>query len=118
MAIAANFSVEPATVIGSPYTALRGIPANGTLLLVTLYADPTQSTHGLRALSLPLRLEDFNVQRAWETQPSPRVPQYLLVGQLNGFQLDVRSYFGTQEPSGAQLASAQEELNCLSVPRR
>ena len=68
--------------------------------------------------TLPLKLSDADVQPGWEGQPNGDAPQYLLWRSANGYDLDVRVFFGTQHPSAGSLEEAQAELDRLEVPRR
>ena len=64
----------------------------------------------------PPRLNDFRLDHGWEGQPLPRIQQRLLWVAVQGWNLDIRVYFGTQHPSKALLASVQAELNRLMLP--
>jgi hypothetical protein len=64
----------------------------------------------------PLRLSTFRVDHAWETQPAPNIEQRLRWVTVDGWNLDVRVYFGTQQPSRTFLKAAQTELDRLRLP--
>jgi hypothetical protein len=64
----------------------------------------------------PLRLSSFRVDHSWETQPASNVQQRLRWVTVAGWNLDVRVYFGTQQPSRTLLTAAQAELDRLRVP--
>jgi hypothetical protein len=64
----------------------------------------------------PFSLSDADVRQLWEGQPNREVPEYLLLECVNGFDLEVRVYFGRQEPSASALARAQAELQRLMLP--
>ena len=70
----------------------------------------------LKRAAWPPRLIDFRVDHGWEGQPLPRIQQRLLGLSVGGWNLDVRVYFGTQQPSKALLASVRAELNRLTLP--
>jgi hypothetical protein len=64
----------------------------------------------------PLHLSTFRVDHGWETQPAANVQQRLRWVAVAGWHLDVRVYFGTQQPSRTLLRAAQAELNRLRLP--
>jgi hypothetical protein len=61
---------------------------------------------------------DADVRHSIEGQPNPDVPEYVLWQRVNGFVLDVRVFFGSQEPIDAVVSDAQAELERLAVPLR
>jgi len=63
--------------------------------------------------SFPISLQDARIDHNWETQPDPDIPQYLLLGTVAHRWLDVRVYFGRQDPTSEQLAAAQTRLDDL-----
>jgi len=66
--------------------------------------------------SLPPQLGDADVRAAWEGQSNKDAPEYLILDRVNGYDLEVRVYFGTQHPSDARASRAQAELARLQVP--
>jgi hypothetical protein len=66
----------------------------------------------------PLRLANFRVDCGWEMQPAPDIQQRLEWAVVGDWHLEVRVYFGTQEPTEALLAKAQAQLERLVLPSR
>ena len=64
----------------------------------------------------PLRLSTFRLDRGWEGQPAPNIQQRLRGASVRGWNLDVRVYFATQQPSKKLIAQAQAELGRLLLP--
>lgn len=56
------------------------------------------------------------VDRGWEGQPARNVQQRLRWAWVRGWWLDVRVYFGTQQPGRKLLRAAQAELDRLRLP--
>ena len=73
-------------------------------------------TNAFKAAAWPPRLADFRLDHGWEGQPLLRIQQRLLGITTGGWSLDVRVYFGTQNPSKPLLAAVQAELNRLTLP--
>lgn len=115
-AVTASNAVGDVAESRPPSELLNDLPPNGVVVVAMLFPLHPSASNGLPRLSLPLRLEDFQVRHHWETQPDARIPEYLLFGRVRDVQLDVRVYFGNQDPDRTQLAGAQERLNCLVVP--
>ena len=68
------------------------------------------------AIAWPPRLERFRVDRGWEGQPAANIQQRVWVGSVHGWDLDVRVFFATQQPSPALRTKAQAELSRLRLP--
>ncbi len=117
-AVVANVPLEdpPASL---PYTTLRHLPATGVVIAASIYVPMrAHEEANFPTRSLPLRLADADVRHAWETQPNRDVPEYLLLQRVNGFDVDVRVYFGSQQPTTSSVAEAQAELDRLMLPSR
>ena len=98
-----------------PQQTLKDLPPDGIVIWATLYV-PGPWSHGVTQRSLPLDLGDADVRHSWEGQPNGNVPEYVLWQEVNGYFLDVRVYFGTQDPSHGLTMEAQAELAQLVVP--
>jgi hypothetical protein len=87
----------------------------GVVLIAIVYGSattaPGKSWTNFPPRSLPLDLRDAVVQRHWEGQPTPHIPQYLLLARVHGYLLQLNTYFATQHPSPSLLATAQNELS-------
>jgi hypothetical protein len=100
--------LEPAAVFPGP--SLRRLPSNGILVYAADYGRSSQLPH---RRSLPYALTEFRHDRGWEGQPATNVPEYVLFTSLDGHLLDVRVFFGTQDPSRHVTDRAQAELASL-----
>lgn len=110
-----------ANPFGIPYPQIEALPPDGIVVLAVLPApevDPAPEGAPYVDRELPLQLSDAEVRPLWEGQPSPSVPAYVLWSRVNDQWLDVRVYFGTQDPSRALLDEAQRELDRLVIPDR
>jgi hypothetical protein len=74
------------------------------------------STRVFTKATWPLKLSSFRLDQSWEGRPAANVQQRLRWATAAGWHLDVRVYFGTQQPSKATLGKAQAELNRLTLP--
>ena len=97
-----------------PFETLKRLPPSGIVIFVGAYSRPPYGH--FPPGSLPPQLGDADVRAAWESQPNPDTPEYLILRYVNGFNLETRVYFGTQSPSEEQAARAQGELNRLELP--
>ena len=94
-----------------PQETVKRLPADGIVIWACAnHAGPNGAT-SFRPATLPLQVSDADVQTGWEGQPNPDAPQYLLWRRANGYDLDVRVFFGRQHPSRERLAEAQAELD-------
>ena len=64
----------------------------------------------------PPPLASFRTDHGWEGQPAPNIEQRTWVGEVQGWDLDVRVFFATQHPAASLLARAQAEINRLTLP--
>jgi hypothetical protein len=95
-----------------PDRTLAALPPNGILVAAWDYGREPQRNLA-PARRLPYRLAGFRHDRGWEGQPAANVPQYVLFTSLRHHGLDVRVFFGRQDPSGQLRARAQAELATL-----
>jgi hypothetical protein len=114
IAIAEASTVPQRDPIGTfPDATLRSLPADGIVIYASGYQERTSAT-SFRPVPMPYRLSEFRHDQGWEGQPAANVPQYVLFTSRHRHVLDVRVFFGTQSPTGGQLAQAQAELDTLS----
>jgi hypothetical protein len=97
-----------------PGETIKRLPPTATL--VWACSVPAGDASEFAPATLPLQLSDARIDESWETQPNPNVPQYLLWRRVDSYDLDVRVFFGNQQPSAQQLAEAQAELARLRLP--
>lgn len=98
------------------FRGLRGLSRNGILISASTSGRGGPTRVWTRA-RWPLRLSTFRVDRGWEGQPAQNVQQRLRWAWVGGWRLDVRVYFGTQQPAARLVAEAQAELDRLLLPR-
>ena len=108
----------PLGLSGSARAPLSDLPPDGIAMVVWLGGErsgPSDPRRSFSTLTLPLRLSDATVNPGWEGQPSTDIPMYVLVGWIREEFVEVRIYFGTQNPSDAVLSEAQAQLATLEV---
>jgi hypothetical protein len=98
------------------FDGLKKLDASAAVIWATTISKAGHP-YTFKHVAWPLRLTEFRLDHAWEGQPLPRIQQRLLWFTASGWNLDVRVYFGTQNPSKALLASVQAELERLTLPR-
>src|SRR5205823_11692194 len=99
-----------------PGETVKALPPDGVVAIASEGPAGTGPNPNFPPRPLPLQVSDADVRLSWEGQIAPNVPEYVLWRQVDGWNLDVRLYFGTLHPDPATLAAAQEELNRLSLP--
>jgi hypothetical protein len=97
----------------APFTSLRRLTARGILVWVTTIG---RHRPGFDSMGWPPRLADLRVDHGWEGQPAANVQQRHAWGEANGWDMDIRVYFGTQHPDRQLLRMAQAELDRLLPP--
>lgn len=98
------------------FTDLKQLSPHGILVWAT-----TTTGHHLPTFTpmrWPPRLASFRLDHRWEGQPAANVQQRLKWGVINGWDVDVRVYFGTQRPDKKLLKEAQAQLDRLVLPHR
>ena len=102
----------------APFASLDNLSSDDVFIMAA--ADPGASSEAptpvIPAAKLPLKLADADVRAEWEGQVAPNIPEYVLWRTVDGVRLDVRVYFGTQDPSPATLARAQAMLGGMNNP--
>jgi uncharacterized protein DUF4232 len=116
-ATAANVPLGPEVFSQSwPWKMIAGLGPGEVLLQATFY--PTGESEGIDAnfpvRELPLSLDDAQTGAGLEGQPA-NTEAYRLLARVNGYNLDLLMFFGT-EPSEGTLQLAQEELDRLVIP--
>jgi hypothetical protein len=117
-AIAANVPIMDPPGVAHADETVQALPATGIVITASISVPEPSNGASFPERSLPLSLTDADVRHSFEGQPNPGVPEYLLWQRVNGFVLDVRVFFGSQDPSAAALSDAQAELERLIVPPR
>jgi hypothetical protein len=115
-AIAANVRIKDPPGVAHADETVQDLPATGIVITASISAPMPSNGASFPERSLPLRLTAADVRHSFEAQPNPDVPEYLLWQRVNGFALDVRVFFGSQDPTASLVAEAQTELERLRVP--
>lgn len=97
------------------FTSLERLSARGILVWAWTLG---RHRSGFSRLAWPPRLAAFRIDHGWENQPSPRIQQRVVAGVVNGWDVDVRVYFGTQHPDVALRNEAAAELRRITLPPR
>jgi hypothetical protein len=116
-AIAANVRLSPEDdPDGLPYATLLSLPPRGVVVVAASSGRPAEQGRVPSTLHLPLRLRDAGPM-AYGVQVRPGRPlgQYELRGILDGQEIVVNIYFGSERPSRATLAATQRQLDRLVV---
>jgi len=118
-AIAANVPLDAQDASdGLPYSTLLTLPRDGIVITVgfTVGGEPLRDKY-FPPRGLPLRIRDAAPFIEWGVQARPGRPlgQYQLRAGVDGHNVDVNLYFGTERPSPAQLTAAQRQLDRLIV---
>lgn len=97
------------------FTSLTRLSKNG-ILIWALTIGRNRPTFA--PMQWPPRLSSFRVDHGWEGQPAANVQQRLKWGVIDGWDMDVRVYFGTEHPDRRLLRRAQAQLDRLVLPTR
>jgi hypothetical protein len=99
----------------APFASLTQLSPSGILVWATTIGRHRPT---FAAMRWPPRLSSFRVDHGWEGQPAASVQQRLKWGVVDGWDMDVRVYFGTQHPDAQLLRKAQAQLDRLVLPSR
>jgi hypothetical protein len=117
LAWAANVPFAPQdTQTDWPTTTLKSLSAGAIVIVVV---GPFPSSASLPELKLPVRVEDMNFNQAnwWEGQPAADVSGYWIGAHTTSDQnFDIYVWMGSDNPSSAMKAAADEELARLTLP--
>jgi hypothetical protein len=118
VAWAANVPFEPQDAQTAwPMTTLRKLPADG-IVIVVVGPDQGPYNQQARIVSPPFRVEDmFFHGNNYETQPASNVSWYWIsvpTGTSQGINVNV--WMGSNNPTPAMKAAADEELARLTLP--
>jgi hypothetical protein len=120
-AIAANVPLRAGDVpysSGLPYATLLELPRQGIVVVATFTLPRHESwIRQLPARTLPLRMRDATpyIEFGAEIRPERPLGEYQLRANVNGRDVDLVFFFGRPEPSRAQIAAAQRQLDRLVV---
>lgn len=78
--------------------------------------EPNYPAQSFPARDLPLDLSDAEVKSSWAGQPDSDIPEYLVLAEVDEQLVEVRVYFGTQDPDRRMLKMAQRQLWGLILP--
>jgi len=112
-------SSSPGGGLVFPYQSLSALGKDDIFIVATFITPGGVVSDGdvFPPANLPLSLSNADKRPIWEGQPpSGEVPEYLLVQTVGGEFLQVRVFFGTQDPTIVTLDRAQEMLAALRPP--
>lgn len=129
VAIASNIPLSPEdgnSIV--PYSTLLALPPDGIVIVANFTGRVEEATRIARSIpntvgwaypdhDLPLRVRDATpyIQYGGQIRPEEPLGQYQLKATVKGFAVDLHIYFGTVQPSDAQFAQAQAQLDQLVV---
>ncbi len=119
-AVAANVRLRPDDEPGDmPFATLESLPRGGVLILATFTSrgDPGDDARFSDAIRMPLEASSASLSSS-TSDPfglPPRVAQYRLRAAVDGYNVDIRIYYGATPPSARMVAAAQRQLNRLVV---
>jgi hypothetical protein len=99
-------------------STLTSLPPDGILLMAWVDSDRYQWSEpnaNFPLGTLPMTFDRSCLADRWETQPNPNIPQCMIWRTIHDRPVEVRLYFGRQNPSASQMADAQAELARLNV---
>ena len=104
---------------GLPLSTVATLPKDGIVIVATATITGGRVVPvGSNAPSVPVNLDlaRAEVQLDWEGQSNPDAAQYVMWSGTQNPWIEVRVFFGTQEPSEAALSSAQSMLDSMIIP--
>ena len=119
-AIAANVRLSPEDdPEGLPYATLLSLPERGVVIVATSSRWPSEYGPRHPTLRLPLRLRDaMPMEYGVQVRPGRPLGQYELRGTVDGQDVVVNVYFGSERPDRSTLAATQRQLERLVVASR
>jgi hypothetical protein len=119
LAWAANIPFAPQdTQTDWPTETLKTLPPGG-IVIVVVGPWEYSGNNPIPDLKAPVRVEDLHFERAnwWEGQPAPNVSRYWTSAHINAQDIvNVFVWMGSDDPTPALKAAADEELTRLTLP--
>lgn len=115
--LAADFQLiarQNSTLQTRPDSTIANMPTDGVVITVGSSLD--RFYVGRPHVDLPLDLEQFEIHSVWPGYENPDTPEYLLSVWVQDRYLEIRVFFGTQDPTPGQLSEAQAMLDGLTLP--
>ena len=110
---------EPMPGWGDPRAIefLQRLPNDDIAIFVAIVgtADTRSNSHAPHHPSPPLLLRHAIRERRYEGQAAPQIALYKLRSQIEHQKVEVRVYFGSQNPNQEQISTAQSELSRLVI---
>ena len=118
--VAANVRLSPEDdPEGLPYATLLSLPERGVVIVATSSQWPSEYGPRHPTLRLPLRLRDaMPMEYGVQVRPGRPLGQYELRGTVDGQDVVVTVYFGSERPDRSTLAATQRQLERLVVASR
>jgi hypothetical protein len=125
-AVAANVAIDPEDVVagapepsGLPYATLQELRSSGIVIVATFTRFPvdTPVVSGAPVRRLPLRMRDAIPNSVFGRAVRPEQPlvEYQLRATVNGYDVNLDIYFGSETPTETMLADAQRQIDRLVV---
>ena len=120
LAIAANVELSPDDdPDGLPLSTLETLPPEGVVIVASFIARGEHEYYDkyFPETSLPLRAGHATrgIEFGADVRPGRPLGQYQLRGSVNGHNIDLNLYFGSDPPTPAMLADAQRQLDLMVV---
>ncbi|MBD0338660.1 MAG: hypothetical protein ICV67_05160 [Thermoleophilia bacterium] len=120
IAIAANVELSPDDdPDGLPLSTLETLAPEGVVIVASFIARGEQEYYDrlFPETSLPLRAGHASrgIEFGADVRPGRPLGQYQLRASVNGHNVDVNFYFGSDAPTAAMLADAQRQLDLMVV---
>jgi hypothetical protein len=115
-----DWARDTGILFSHPPETLRSLGPGDVLMQAAIIdpgGAPAAPTEAAPSTDLPLSLDDADVRRTWEGQVADNVPEYLFWRTVDGWQLEVRVFFGALDPAADVLATAQAQLERLRLPQ-
>jgi hypothetical protein len=122
VAMAANVELSPDDdPDGLPLSTLATLPPRGVVIVASFVARGDQEYYDryIPKRTLPLRAGEalWGIELGVDVRPGRSLGQYQLRAGVNGHNVDVNIYYGTDPPTGALLAAAQRQLDRMVIRR-
>jgi hypothetical protein len=114
-AIAANVPIAPSDAEDvNGFATANGLSGDGVVIVAWLY-DRNDDDTGYPARLLPLQLSDATLSDGFEGVSSSIGDETLIAG-VGDWDIELHAFFGTNPPTQAELAAAQQELDRSVIP--
>jgi hypothetical protein len=103
-----------------PAQTIASLPDSGIVVVVSLPAPEwrpsIQGFGDFKPMTVPLKLSIAEIRQRWEGQPALNILQLILLAAVNDRYVEVKAFFGSQNPSARSLLAVQALLDRVEVP--